>query len=343
MALVEFASEDVTVRVPSVPKKMITVSEENGKTKVEINSSSLSVIQECLRKSQYLLLEKWRSDVESPATVFGSAIHKALEVFYSAPIEERELVPLEELEMTAIHGVKKSGLLYRAVGAFAEKAEVLRPLPDTDKRSLLNGTWILHHYFKTYLNDPYIAYVDEQGPFIERSFTHRFHETSNLIIDVFGTIDFAFQHVTNRNILLGDHKTASSLGFGSSSYFDRDKPNHQYTMYMLGAKKVFGLDTEDFMVNVVEVKARPKTARGSGPSFPRQVTRRTEEDFEELHSTIIKAVGDYLFAVEKKDFPLGPVLACNSYGACQYKQVCSAPRSLRQNILNSKFTREAAQ
>lgn len=339
MALVEFASEDVTVRVPSVPKKMITISEENGKTKVEINSSSLSVIQECLRKSQYLLLEKWKGE-EGPATIFGSAVHKAMEVFYSAPVEEREMVSLEDLEMTAIHGVKKSGLLYRAIGAFAEKAEVLRPLPDSDKRSLLNGAWILHHYFKTYLNDPYVAYVDDQGPFIERTFSHRFYESSDLIIDIFGTIDFAFQHVANRNIILGDHKTASSLGFGSSSYFDRDKPNHQYTMYMLGARKVFGLDTEDFMVNVVEVKARPKTARGSGPSFPRQVTRRSEEDFEELYDVVVKTVRDYLSAIERGVFPLGPVLACNSYGACPYKQVCAAPKSLRQNILSSKFTRE---
>lgn len=340
MALVQFASEDVTVSVPRVPKKMITISEENGKTKVEINSSSLSVIQECLRKAQYSLHERWKSDVESPATVFGSAIHKALEVFYSAPVEAREMVSLEELEMTAIHGVKKKGLLYDAVGAFAKTAELLRPLPDTDKRSLLNGAWILHNYFKTYLNDPYIAYVDDQGPFIERTFSHRFHESDNLIIDIFGTIDFAFQHVTNGNIIVGDHKSASSLGFGSSSYFDRDKPNHQYTMYMMGARRVFGLDTEDFMVNVVEVKARPKTARGSGPSFPRQVTRRNEEDFEELHDVVLKTVRDYLAAIESGKFPLGPVLACNSYGSCQYKQVCASPKSLRQNILTSKFTQE---
>jgi hypothetical protein len=345
MAVVSFASQDVSVEIPRQPKKMITVVESEGKTKVEINSSSLSVIQECLRKAQYSLLEKWKSETESPATVFGSAVHKAMEIFYSAPAEEREMIPLEELEIIAATRPErdwaKEPLLSHAVYEFAKRAEVLSVLPDTDKRSLVNGAWILHHYFKSYLNDPYVAYSDAEGPFIERFFTHRIYEDQSLIIDIFGTIDFAFRNVQTGNILLGDHKTTSSLGFGGSSYFDRDRPNHQYTMYMLGAKRVFGLETEEFLVNALEIKARPKTARGQGPSFPRQITTRTEEDFEELLPVVIDGVKRYLDATQTGNFPLGPVLACNAYGKCNYKEVCSAPRSLRNNVLKSKFYQDA--
>ena len=239
---------------------MITVSEENGKRRVEINASSLSVIQECMRKSQYLLFERWKAQDESPATIFGSAIHRALEVFYAAPVKEREMIPLEELEIIALTQPErdwtKEPLLMHAISEFAKKAEPLRMLPDLDKRSITNGTWILWHYFKTFIDDPYTTYVDKDGPFLERSFTLRFHETDDLIIDLFGTIDFAFRHNTNGNIILGDHKTSSSLGFGGQSYYDRDKPNHQYTVYALGANKVFGISTEEFMVNVIEVKLR---------------------------------------------------------------------------------------
>jgi hypothetical protein len=344
MALVSFETDEASVIVPREPKKMITLSEEGGRTKVEINSSSLSVIQECLRKSDLLLNQKWKTETENPATIFGSSIHKALEVFYSAPPEERKLVSLEQLEMTVARGNPdgdSAPLLVRSAAAFAKRAEVLSPLPDHDKRSLINGAWILHHYFKTFIDDPYVALVDESGPFIERTFTYRLFEDETLIIDIFGTIDFAFRHTANGNILLGDHKTASSLGFGSSSYFDRDKPNHQYTMYMLGARRVFGIETEEFMVNVLEVKARPKTARGSGPSFPRQITKRNEEDFAELTPVVIKAVRDYLSARTSGVWPLGPVLACNAYGACSYKQVCASPVSLRETILKSKFVKDA--
>lgn len=343
MTIVQPELGEPAIDLPTAPhKEMISVSVDppTGKTLVRINSSSLGVIQECPRKSQYLLKEKWRSGVEAPATIFGSAMHKALEVFYSAPPEERRMVPLERLELVANgHPVTENQLLERSVAAFAEKATPLAQLPDTDKRSLSNGAWILHNYFKAYVDDPYVALVDKDGPFIERQFTHRFSEDESLIVDIFGTIDFAFRHIINGNILVGDHKTASSLGWGDSSYYDRDRPNHQYTMYMLGAKRVFGFDTEEFMVNVIEVKAKPKTTKGSAPNFPRQITKRTEEDFDELHDVVMKAVHDYLYFSATNIWPLGPIGACTAYGGCTYKQVCAAPKSLRETILKNKFTR----
>jgi len=156
--------------------------------------------------------------------------------------------------------------------------------------------------------------VDEQGPFVEREFTLRVYDQPNLAIDLFGTIDFAWKHTTTGEIIVGDHKTSSALSFGGSSYFDRDKPNHQYTAYMLGAQEVFGFETENFCVNVVEVKARPKTARGQPPSFPRQITRRTKEDFEEFLQILVYYVQRYLECKKENFWPLGPVGSCNAYG-----------------------------
>jgi len=161
MAIVSLDTAEIPVVIPRVPKEMISISREGNKTKVRMNSSSLSVIQECPRKAQYLLHQKWKAQDESPATLFGSAIHKALEVFYSGDVTERRMVILEELEMVAM-GIMphRPGLLHRAVAAFAEKAQPLAQLPDTDKRSLMNGAWILHHYFKAFIDDPYQALVD---------------------------------------------------------------------------------------------------------------------------------------------------------------------------------------
>lgn len=342
---VNFSPTESTIMLdaPVKPKEMISVTQMGKTSHVRINSSSLSVIQECLRKAHYSLLEGWRAQEESPATIFGSAIHKALEVFYRGAVGERILPKLEDLEMMAYgHGAARDGLIERAVAAFLEKAEPLRPLPETDKRSILNGVWILHHYFKAFIEDPWICIVDAQGPFVEREFTLRVLESPALVIDLFGTIDFAWQHVTTGEILIGDHKTSSALSFGGSSYFDRDKPNHQYTAYMLGAQRVFGFETDNFCVNVLEVKARPKTARGQPPSFPRQITRRTPEDFEEFLRTLTYYVERYLECREEGFWPLGPVGSCNAYGACSYKEVCSAPRSMRLGILNAKYKQQGA-
>lgn len=332
---------EVSLALPRIPKEMISVRErEDGRTHVRINSSSLSIIQECLRKAKYSLHEKWRAADEAPATLFGRAIHKALEVFYSGDVGDRKLVKLEDLEPLAYNtGHIEKTLVGRAVQAFVKEAQPLSPLPDTDKRSITNGIWILSEYFKTYIDDPYVAYADEKGPFIEREFSYELLQTDATVIEIFGTIDFAFRDVRSGQIIVGDHKTASFLSFGGQSYFDREKPNHQYTMYMLGAKKVFGLDVEDFMVNVVEVKARPKTKAAKGVSFPRQITKRTEEDFEELKEVLMHAVGDYLISLDYDVWPMGGVDACNKYGGCQFKQVCASPKSLRETILKNKFTK----
>lgn len=322
---------------------MISVSPmADGRRRVRINSSSHSLIQECMRKAKYALVEGWRANDESPATVFGSSFHRALEIFYCGPIEKRYVPKLELLErMSFGHTVEgeESDFILRAVRGFIERAAVLAPLPEGDKRSIQNGVWLLWNYFKTYKDDPYVAFTDDRGPFVERTFSHPIYQDDECVIEIFGTIDFAFRDVRTNEIVIGDHKTTSSLGWGDQSYFDREKPNHQYSGYMLGARKVYGIGSGNFMVNVIEVKAKPKTPRGSGPSFPRQITTRTDEDFEEYIQSVTYYVKQYLDSLRTGVWPLGHVGSCNAYGKCTYKEVCAAPASLRQNILTSKFVR----
>jgi hypothetical protein len=337
---VAVSQSETLVSLPAQePKKMIQVSvTPEGKTLVKINSSSISIIQECLRKAQYSLHERWLSEVGSPATTFGSAIHKAMEVYYTGNPEERILPKYEDCEKLAYgQTATENNLILNAISAFVQKAEPLSALPEADKRSIQNGVWILYHYFKSYINDPYITYVDDKGPFVERSFEQRLFDEGDLVVDLFGTVDAVFRHVREDNKLVVDHKTTSALGFGGASYYDREKPNHQYTGYIYGVREAFGIQTEDFLVNVIEVKAKPKTARGSPPNFPRQITGRSGEDFIEFNEVVRKVVRDYLYAIKHSEWPLGPVDACNKYGSCTYKQVCSAPKSLRGNILSSKF------
>lgn len=338
----QFSSQNLVLH-PKKSKEMITVTPlSDGRFKVRINSSSLGVIQECLRKAKYSLLDGWRNEAESPATLFGSAIHAALEVFYSGNLDERQLPNLSALE-TMGYGHKEAGeeenLILRATRAFINKAQPLTTLPESDKRSVQNGVWLLHEYFKKFIDDPYIAHRDDNGPFVERVFTLPYHENESFVVELFGTIDFVFRHTVTGDLIPGDHKTTSSLSFGDSSYFDRERPNTQYTIYSLAAREIFGISSENFLVSIFEVKQKPKTARGSGPSFPRQITKRTADDFIELKDIIEESVERYLYAISKERFPLGPVDACGKYGGCGFRQVCASPINIRETILNNKYTR----
>lgn len=335
MALINFDSTPTLVLHPKERKEMLSILPDG---RVRINSSSLALLQECMRKAKYALFDGWSSQDESPATLFGSAIHEALAVYYTAPKEERDSIPkLEELQLIGNGYADRIDNLYsRCIRTFVDRVRPLAALPDDDKRSINNGIWILHEYFKTYKDDPYVAYVDDKGPFIERDFTLDLTPQ----IQVFGRIDFVFQHTVTGELLPGDHKTTSSLGFGDSSYYDRDRPNHQYSLYMLGAKRVFGIQSENFLVNVIGVKSKPKTARAKGAEFPRQITKRTEEDFAELEMSLSDAVLRFLAARETGAWPQGGVEVCNGkYGPCPYKAVCAAPISMRETMLKNKFNR----
>lgn len=332
--------DETSVSIPKLgpPKEMLSIREENGKTLVRINSSSLGVIQECLRKSHYLLDQKWHSENEAPATIFGSAIHAALEVFYGGNMADRKLPKLETMELMSYdHKVEseETDLLLRATRAFIEKAQPLKALPESDKRSIQNGVYILHNYFKAFIDDPYVALIDERGSFIERDFTFRLYDGPDLEIDYFGRIDLAVKHSQTGEVLVADHKTSSVVG---ADFYNRLKPNHQYSGYLLGAKSL-GIKTDSFLVNCLQVKSKPVTARGTPPHFPRQITTRDEQDYAEFKDAVVGSVRNYLSALAENSWPLGHVNACAMYAGCMFLQVCSAPKSLRENVLKAKFVR----
>lgn len=339
MPIIEIDSTNAIPEIKKAPKGMLTVEKKDGVTHVRINSSSLSIIQQCPRKAYYSLYRGLASKVESPATLFGSAIHSAMEVFYSAPKEER-ILPInmkKNLELMS-YGTRledeNSYMVYRATRAFIDRAEPLSKLSPEDKRSIQNGVWMLTHYYETYIDDPYTVYVDKKGPFVERTLEVELHKSPHLVITLFGTIDVILQNMANGQILVTDHKTTSMMG---KDFYNRLRPNHQYSGYLYLVQKSLGIQLDKFLVNGIEVKAKPKTARGSKPNFARQTTSRSPEDMEEFEHTVHYFVEQYLHWMWTTRWPLGTVDACANWGGCQYLEVCSSPSSIRENIINANY------
>lgn len=325
--------------VSAAPKEMLSVRTEGDQTIVKINSSSLAIMQECPRKAYYVLNQGLRKKVQSSATTFGSAIHKALEVFYSGELYERVLPANFERIMPDLEHMDgpKDSLIYRAARAFVHAAEPLRNLESSDKRSIASGLWTLTHYFKTYIDDPFVVYSDESGPFVERRYVFTLWESPTLKIECFGQIDLILKNARTGMILVADHKTSSIVG---NDFFNRLKPNHQYTGYLMAAKRAYKIQTDSFLVNCIQVKAKPLTARGTPPNFPRQVTRRDEADYAEYQTTVRYFVQQYLNWRADNEWSLGHTNACASYGGCQFLEVCGAPQVIRQNIIDAQFDRE---
>lgn len=339
------AAADVLIPAAE-PKEMLSCRVDGDSVRVRINFSSLSLIQECLRKFEYVVVRKLRSNLESPATLFGTAIHKGLEVFYSGDASERTLPP-NFWETSGMIGFGhwepewEKYLLFRSLRGFVEKAKPLAALPAENKRSAQTGVWLLGHYLEKNLEDPYVVFCGADGkPIVEHKFTMPLgsyvrEDGRTVHIDAFGQIDVVLRHTVNGDILPADHKTTSQLG---APFYQRIDPNFQYTMYLWAAREVLGLQTNSFLVNALQVKEKPKTARGSAPQFARQITHRDEGHFAELRTAIFDSVEAHVSRLlTGRPYPMNTPGPCSNYGGCQFHDVCAAPTQLRETILKTKF------
>lgn len=317
----------------AAPKRMLEMAKlSDGRYLVNINNSSISVIQDCMRKAEYLLMRKLVNNIEAEALTAGKAIHKGLEHWYSLPEHLRQLTAHEvEFSDTLTGGpMEMPSHPYEtsldSINEYVKAAQSLQTLDAGDKRGLVNGIKILKAYFAHYLNDGFEIYRDEQGPFVERHFEFKLWEDSSMIINYHGTIDCILQNKNTKEIMVVDHKTTAALG---SAFFNRIKPNHQYTGYILAAHKM-GINTNQLMVNGIQV-AKTKC------EFARQITTRGPDDFAELLSIAIDSADRMIKAAESGVYAQNTG-ACTGFGSCTYIEVCSAPKAMRENIIKNQYS-----
>lgn len=315
---------------------MLSAKKLASKWYVEINSSSLDLLQTCMRKSFYSLHEKLVLIAgHSPALSFGTGIHKALEHWYTLPTELR-LPKISDRELAeqicAGHAALTNVLSpVHSVKCFYESAkDALGSLESTDKRSLANGCATLLAYFKHYADDGLEIHKDTQGvPYIEREVEYVLHDSPTLQITYFGTIDMIVRNKNTGIVMVCDHKTTAALG---TEFYQRCKPNFQYCGYTLMAEEKLGIDTNLFMINGIQVAKTKK-------EFARQVVSFDDDDFNELESAVLMRVKHYLEALETGEWPMTCPNPCTMYGGCQYLKLCEVPQSIRQNIIESNWSK----
>ncbi len=287
-----------------------------------------------MRKAEYALVRNLRATTESEALTAGKAIHKALEHWYTLQPQDRQLTDVEnEMADTLIaQPLAEPSLPYEtaldSINAYVVAAQSLRWLGAEDKRSLHNGIKILKAYFKHYADDGLEVLRDKDDiPYIEREVEFEIHSDGEKVIRFHGTIDIILRSVISGQIFVADHKTTAALG---SAFYNRIKPNHQYTGYIWAARECLGIDTDSFLVNGIQV-AKTKS------EFARQPTQRNQEDFEDLRLAMIDASEKILKAKENNLFPMTSPGPCNNYSLCPYHDICSAPKALRETIIMAKY------
>lgn len=320
---------------PTIPKtefkEMLSIWQEDGKTVVKTNFSSIDVLQTCMRKSQLLLKRQLTVQNEAPALIFGKGTHKALEVWYCAPRVNRKRGSVQcddsHAQMLAGSDPIDHGPCARcsSIFAFLEETRVLTEIDGS--RSPESGVNILNNYFDVYLDDPFEVLHDDQGPLCERTAEAVIYEDSDLRIIFFGTIDSILRNRETGEVIGCDHKTTSSLG---KDFFNRIKPNFQYAGYWFLMRESLGLRPTQFMVNGIQVA---KTKQ----DLSRQFATITDEEIEELRQAVVWNVRNYLRCLSTDVWPMSAPSACSQWGGCSFKRICEMPKTLHESVISADF------
>ena len=332
---------DLGLPMPAkAPKEMLSqVKLPDGRTEIRINHSSYSLISLCKRKAYYALERKLVNNSESAATLFGSAIHAALEVWYTAPLSSRRKGSAECDDSVAnmeagLEPIPHGRCVRCAAQArFLEVAKPLASLEPSDKRSNRNGTSILDAYFSHYLDDPFVVLSDELGPIAERRVSMVLAEESDSRVVYFGTIDAVLKNEFTGQIVICDHKTTSALG---QEFMQRINPNFQYTAYAAAFRKSYPQhDTRTFMSNGILVAKTKQT-------FMRQFTEISDDLINEWRTSILDTAYDWYARTQAQGpYPMNSPEPCTHFGGCQFRSICEVPASIKENIIEAHYGQKA--
>lgn len=325
------------------PKEMLSIRQlPDGRSEIRINNSSYSLLSLCKRKAHYALNRGLVSKQESEATLFGRAIHSALEVWYAAPRTSRRSSSAQCDDSVALMESGQEPLPHgrcvrcSAQAAFIRVADALRGLDPGSKRSVINGTAILDAYFDYYADDPFVILSDALGPIVERRMELVLAEESDCRIVFFGTCDAVLKNESSGHILMCDHKTTSSLG---SDFTNRINPSAQFRGYMAAFRATWPqFDTRTFMVNGLQVL---KTKQ----AFMRQFVEIDDGAIAEWREAMLDVTFDWWARtkMESPSYPLNGSDACTSYGGCQYLPICQIPEKLREGMIAAQYDTKGPQ
>lgn len=289
-------------------------------TKVQfaIDSTSLGYLKTCPRLYQYIMIEGWGSRDESAHLRFGIEYHKAIEEFHKLRADGEKFEPA----------------LNRVIGDLMIRTAGWDPDTDTRAGKYKNVTTLLSltiDYLDHYRNDAAKTHTKADGvAAVELSFRFELDwgpQTGNgqpyLLC---GHLD----QVVNFGdaLFVQDHKTSqSALG---DYYFDQYSPHNQMTIYTIAGKVMMDSPIRGVVIDAAQILLEKPNV------FKRGMTYRTPEQLEEwlqdlrywLRQAEAYAIADY--------WPMNDT-ACDKFGGCRFREICSKSPQVRNIYLKSNF------
>lgn len=253
---------------------------------------------------------------------FGSTIHRGLETRY----HEAGVGKLNEIQLIKCQADMLTWLTEN-------------PQPESDFRNYDHACKMFSAYLENYPSESFKILNNNEGlPIIENSFLLPFGADINgHPLYYSGKIDLGIED--QNGIWSFDHKTAFQFGQSFDQQMAMDGGQRGYC-WALG--QVMDKKSQGYIIDAIRVrKPGKKEEYGATRScidasdFSRKPVWVTEDDLQEWREDVISLVETIFYHHSNGYFPKHRWQCVNKYGACEFYEVCSCPRSQRQAILDS--------
>jgi hypothetical protein len=302
------------------------------------DSTSLGYLKTCPRLYQYIMIDGWGSRDESIHLRFGIEYHSSL----------------QDYEVLRAQNIPHEAAIHEVVRNLLQRIADWHPKTDTKAGRYKNRDTIvslvisyLDHYGK---DDPAITHVLDNGkPAVELSFrfeldwgpeTARLGEWTNEFTNrtfetgtaqpylLCGHLDRVVNF--NDSLMVMDHKTTTTTL--SSHYFDQWEPHNQMTLYTIAGGVVLGTPIKGVIISAAQIMLE------SPHRYIRGFTYRTPDQLTEW----LESLAVYLSAAEayaKAEYwPMNDT-ACDKFGGCKFREICSKSPVVRDKFLAADFDR----
>ena len=291
------------------------------------DSTCLGLIKSCPRLYQYTMIDGYVAKGESIHLRFGIEYHQAL----------------QDYDIARAEGTSHEDAVHSAISELVRRThdwsvdETVKPGKYKNRTTLVS---LVLDYLDHYVDDPAETYIKSDGkPAVELSFRFELDwgpESATRIIEdeptpsqpylLCGHMDRVVSF--NDQLFVMDHKTTTTTP--SQYYFDQYEPHNQMTLYTIAGQVVLGAPIKGVIVRAAQILLEKENRFVSG------FTIRTPDQLEEwmydlrLH---LERAEEYATA---EYWPMNDT-ACDKFGGCKFRQVCSKSPSVREIYLHSDF------
>jgi hypothetical protein len=285
------------------------------------DATSLESFKRCPRLYQYEMIEGWRPKNESVHLRWGAEFHTAMHQY--------QLMKADDIKHDEAVFLTIKELMYRIEDW------------DTDHKYKNKFTLIrsVIRFLDQYEHDPAKTVMQSNGkPAVELSFTFELdygpiYEGGNgdLVKQPYilcGHLDRVVDF--QGDLFAEDYKSSTSTP--GSYFWNQFEPNNQMSLYTLAGKVVFQTNIKGVLIDSIQIMIDDtRCTRGT--------TYRTEDQIQEwlidLNSWLIRAE-EYATAGY---WPQNDT-ACDKYGGCKFREICSKSPPVRERFLKGDFNKE---